>query len=113
EVLYCECCGTQLLAGHKIPVRTTDIVRPQVGGRHTLPGVTALAVSSAFELTAQSSRISGLPEQFAEVRTDAQVYSELGVVWLKPAAWSRPDDVSMAWTQKSEELDGSRHKAEA
>lgn len=64
EVLYCECCGTQLLCGNKIPLKT-------------------MFGEAGFELTALETQIEGLPEITIETRTDAQNYKDVGVVWLR------------------------------
>lgn len=64
EVLYCECCGTQLLCGNKIPF-TYPLKAPQ------------------FELTPLETQIEGLPEATIETRTDAQTYKDVGVIWLR------------------------------
>jgi len=68
EVLYCECCGTQLLCGNKIPLKGS------------------LGLETQFELTSLETQIEGLPETTVETRTDAQNYKDVGVVWLR-----RPD----------------------
>lgn len=65
EVLYCECCGTQLLCGNKIPLTN------------------ALGEESRFELTPLETQIEGLPESTVETRTDAQTYKDVGVIWLR------------------------------
>lgn len=65
EVLYCECCGTQLLCGNKIPLTV-------MGG-----------LENQFELTSLETQIEGLPETTVESRTDAQNYFDVGVVWLR------------------------------
>ena len=64
EVLYCECCGTQLLCGNKIPLRDGPL------------GI------EKYELTSLEAQIEGLPETTVESRTDAQNYRDVGVVWL-------------------------------
>lgn len=65
EVLYCECCGTQLLCGNKIPLKND------------------LHMETAFELTPLETQIEGLPEATVETRTDAQSYKDVGVIWLR------------------------------
>jgi hypothetical protein len=65
EVLYCECCGTQLLCGNKIPLKDGPL------------GV------EKYELTSLEAQIEGLPETTVESRTDAQSYRDVGVVWLR------------------------------
>lgn len=67
EVLYCECCGTQLLCGNKIPRKPAMVGLP----------------TTEFELTSLEAQIDGLPESTIETRTDAQNYRDVGVVWLR------------------------------
>lgn len=69
EVLYCECCGTQLLAGNKHPLMETT-------------SGPAKRTKVRYELTALPSNIDRLPENSNDVRTDAKAYDSLGVVWL-------------------------------
>lgn len=68
EVLYCECCGTQLLCGNKIGMAN------------------GLGIESQFELTPLETQVEGLPESTVENRTDAQSYEDVGVVWLRNLA---------------------------
>lgn len=69
EVLYCECCGTQLLCGSKTEFRQTS-------------KGPAKRTKVCFELTAQPSDLDGLPERSADGRTDSKGYDVLGVVWM-------------------------------
>ncbi len=69
EVLYCECCGTQLLAGYK-----TSAPAPGQQKR--------------YELAPMPPAIDGLPESGGSTRTDAQPYSSLGVVHLVRQDWN-------------------------
>lgn len=69
EVLYCECCGTQLLAGNKHELKETT-------------SGPAKRIKVRYELTALPSNIDRLPENANDVRTDAKAYDGLGVVWL-------------------------------
>lgn len=87
EVLYCECCGTQLLAGYKT---LAD------GGR-----------GRQFELAPLPPSIEGLPESNQHTRTDSQPASRLGVIYLVDEAWS-PRQASLDWQQGSEERDDQR-----
>lgn len=78
EVLYCECCGTQLLCGNKIALKS------------------GLGIESTFELTSLETKIEGLPETTVETRTDAQNYKDVGVVWLRKPEFdpiASPDDL--------------------
>src|SRR5690606_15794845 len=87
EVLYCECCGTQLLCGDKTPVKL-----PKSG--NGVPGCGG-GGTACFELTSLPTRIEGMPEATPSTRTDAQTYEVLGVVWLaREQDDARPDDVS-------------------
>ena len=69
EVLYCECCGTQLLCGNKVPEMINSLGGVKIPSRN-------------FELTSVESQIDGLPEATLETRTDAQSYRDVGVIWL-------------------------------
>lgn len=79
EVLYCECCGTQLLCGQKIAIRND------------------LGVEVQWELTPLEAQIEGLPETTVESRTDAQSYRDVGVVWLRHEDESPHDQGSLSW----------------
>ena len=65
EVLYCECCGAQLLAGYKMPAGGTDL-------------------NPRYELAPLPSAIEGIPEAAHQSRIDSQPYSKLGVIFLVP-----------------------------
>ncbi len=85
EVLYCECCGTQLLAGFKTHSPVTG-------------------VSERYELAPMPPALEGLPESDASTRTDAQPYSSLGVVHLLPSDWAGIEAPSeYSWSHRSEE----------
>lgn len=81
EVLYCECCGAQLLAGYKMKVPYATI--------------------NSFELAPLPANLEGMPEMAQQGRTDAQTYQTLGVVFIKPEGWVKPD--GLAWDQGSME----------
>jgi DEAD/DEAH box helicase domain-containing protein len=83
EVLYCECCGTQLLAGYKIELSNRD-----------------------YELTSFPPGIDGLPEDNPNTRTDAQTADVLGVVYLLESG-EVPTVVGRAWGQGSVQKDGA------
>lgn len=70
EVLYCECCGTQLLCGHKTALPVESCV-PGVG-----------AILGRFELAAVESDLDSLPDRASDKRTEEQGYHTHGVVWL-------------------------------
>jgi len=63
EVLYCECCGTQLLAGYKLTA-------PAVNGR------------ARYELAPMPPELEGMPETSTTSRTDMQTSDRLGVLHI-------------------------------
>jgi DEAD/DEAH box helicase domain-containing protein len=83
EVLYCECCGTQLLAGYKIEV----------------PGPIG---TKRFELAPLPPSLEGMPELSPQARTDMQAYSKLGVAYLLNDSWIPEGGwASLSWKQGS------------
>ncbi|MBO1111840.1 DEAD/DEAH box helicase [Bordetella petrii] len=92
EVLYCECCGTQLLAGYK--------TKAEHHGGH-----------QRFEIAPMPPAIDGLPEITPQTRTDSQPYHRLGVVYLIPDTWAYPGDrPALNWKQGTEERDDRRRR---
>ncbi|MFS1466057.1 DEAD/DEAH box helicase [Vibrio lentus] len=85
EVLYCECCGTQLLAGYKM----------KAGG--TIP-------NPKFELAPLPTAIAGMPEAAPQGRTDVQEYKDMGVVFLISGEYPNLDNLN--WEQGSVERSG-------
>lgn len=79
EVLYCECCGTQLLCGNKIALKN------------------GLGLEREFELTSLETQIEGLPETTVETRTDAQNYRDVGVVWLRGSGTPTASADGLKW----------------
>ncbi len=79
EVLYCECCGTQLLCGNKIALKN------------------GLGLERDFELTSLETQIEGLPETTVETRTDAQNYRDVGVVWLRAPEDKPASEDDLKW----------------
>ncbi|WP_125077250.1 DEAD/DEAH box helicase [Pseudoxanthomonas sp. SGT-18] len=77
EVLYCECCGTQLLSGRKTRVQV------EYAGA-AIPGVPGSGASPCpkFELTALPYDLDGVDGQGRDARTDQQTYDARGVVWM-------------------------------
>ena len=84
EVLYCECCGTQLLAGYKIPCG---------------PG--------RYELAAMPPDIEGLPETSFTGRTDMQTSDRLGALYLLPPGRVAAEGTGR-WSQGSVERNDGR-----
>lgn len=100
EVLYCECCGTQLLCGNKSQLRNAQ--GPAIPG---VPGSGASPVQR-YELTALPSNLDGLPDRAPEGRTDQQRYDALGVVWMGKEGAGLEE-----WDQGSEERQVGRGPA--
>ncbi|MDX2193529.1 MAG: DEAD/DEAH box helicase [Gemmatimonadales bacterium] len=98
EVLYCECCGTQLLCGNKIALDRSTLVG-QIANPNGIPGLGGALQGGAYELTASAAQLGTLPEQFREVRTDAKSYAELGVIWLTPPGGT-PRTSPIKWKQR-------------
>lgn len=71
EVLYCECCGTQFLAGQKSEVEAGD-------------GDAFGMEPETFELSLSSASIDNLPEDFIDTQSYEQPYGDFGIVWLSP-----------------------------
>lgn len=86
EVLYCECCGTQLLTGYKM----------NAGGITT--------VTPKYELAPLPTCIDSMPETSRLGRTDMQTYQNLGVIYLVPEGYPNLDD--LVWLQGSSERKG-------
>ena len=61
EVLYCECCGTQLLSGFRIPLSNVET-----------------------ELSFLPGNPEQLPDDGSVVRTDEADYATIGVIYLLP-----------------------------
>jgi DEAD/DEAH box helicase domain-containing protein len=107
EVLYCECCGTQLLSGNKIPLAAAQLNGKALTGLQGRP-----AGNGAFELTALPTQIQGLPESSTETRTDAKRYKDLGVVWLVPRDWKMGAHDDYRWEQGTEERNENGTRAD-
>ena len=90
EVLYCECCGAQLLAGYKIHAGWQDN-------------------KERIELAPMPPTIEGMPESIPQTRTDMQPYLQLGVVYLVPHNWTHPEDsAALKWKQCTNEKNDQR-----
>lgn len=68
EVLYCDCCGTLLFAGHRSSVS------------NAMPG----QPSDTVELLPVTQNLEKLPNGFSESLTDRLSYKELAVFWPSP-----------------------------
>ncbi len=90
EVLYCECCGSQLLSGYKIHAGWQDS-------------------KERIELAPMPPSIEGMPESIPQTRTDAQPYINLGVVYLTPNDWTHPEDsLALKWKHGTFERNENR-----
>jgi DEAD/DEAH box helicase domain-containing protein len=96
EVLYCECCGTQMLCGSKIP-----LVASAHSGAQPLPGLPGLGGTQVthFELTPLATEVEGLPEASLETRTDSRSHEEIGVLWLVRTDESAGGSDDYEWRQ--------------
>ena len=77
EVLYCECCGTQLLSGFRIPLSKVKT-----------------------ELSFLPGNPEQLPDDGSVVRTDEADYATIGVIYLLPTKDSAADSLE-DWQQGS------------
>ena len=77
EVLYCECCGTQLLSGFRIPLSNVET-----------------------ELSFLPGNPEQLPDDGSVVRTDETDYSTIGVIYLLPTKDVEGDGLE-GWRQGS------------
>lgn len=92
EALYCECCGTQLLAGHKVPI-------PAEAGPSGIPGMTI--EEPRLELAMGHPALDRLPENFVDLRIEERPYTDYGVVWLLPN--EEAGERKITWDQGSAE----------
>lgn len=92
EVLYCECCGTQLLCGNRIELTTQDDDFAEFSD-----------YSERFQLTSLEAQIDGLPETTIESRTDAQLYQNVGVIWLRNEQDAARNAEELSWQHRTNE----------
>jgi DEAD/DEAH box helicase domain-containing protein len=85
EVLYCDCCGTLLIAGY----------RCAAPGPNPLPG----AISARFELLPGSPELEKLPAGFSESLTDRLDWRTLAVFWPRPRGTVREPRGLVGWDQ--------------
>lgn len=90
EVLYCDCCGTLFVAGHRCNAR---------GNEMQLPG----QPSSGIELLPVSQNLEQLPGGFSESLTDQLGWNEIAVFWPIPKGQTRPADEAINWEQATVE----------
>jgi DEAD/DEAH box helicase domain-containing protein len=86
EVLYCDCCGTLFVAGHRCNAR---------GDREPLPR----QPSPGIELLPVSQNLEQLPGGFSENLTDQLGWKEIAVFWPFPRGQNRPNDELLQWDQ--------------
>jgi len=95
EVLYCECCGTQLLCGNRIEATSQDDDFAEFSDSN-----------ESFQLTSLEAQIDGLPETTIESRTDAQLYQNVGVVWLRNEHDATRSTEELSWQHRTNEFYG-------
>lgn len=97
EVLYCDCCGTLLLAGHRCH---------SSGSSTPMPGQPPRGI----ELLPVSQDLEQLPGGFSESLTDLLGWKELGLFWPLPKGQDSPPPENLRWEQAKnkaiEEADG-------
>lgn len=86
EVLYCDCCGTLLVAGHRCP---------SSGEAAPLPGQPPRGI----ELLPVSQDLEQLPGGFSESQTDRLGWKDVGVFWPIPAGRTAPPPDHLCWQQ--------------
>lgn len=89
EVLYCDCCGTLFVAGHRCNAQ---------GNAAPLPGQPPRGI----ELLPVSQDLEQLPGGFSENLTDRLGWKELGVFWPMPPGQDPPDTDHLRWHQATE-----------
>lgn len=88
EVLYCDCCGTLLVAGFRSPA---------VAGQNPLPGQPPI---HGIELLPVSPALERLPAGFSESLTDRLKWKELAVFWPRPVGEGIPEPLGLEeWEQ--------------
>jgi DEAD/DEAH box helicase domain-containing protein len=88
ETLYCECCGTLLMAGYRC--------RVVANAADALPG---FAPAAGEELLPASPELELLPHGSTEFRTVEQPWQRLAVFWPLPEGATLHDEVSDGWMQ--------------
>lgn len=86
EVLYCDCCGTLLVAGHRCY---------SSGSSSPMPGQPAREI----ELLPVSQDLEQLPGGFSESLTDLLGWKELGIFWPLPEGQDPPPSENLRWMQ--------------
>jgi DEAD/DEAH box helicase domain-containing protein len=86
EVLYCDCCGTLFVAGHRCDSASNSV---------PLPG----QPPSGIELLPVSQDLEQLPGGFSENLTDRLSWAEMGVFWPLPKDRPHPDPDHLVWSQ--------------
>jgi DEAD/DEAH box helicase domain-containing protein len=86
EVLYCDCCGTLFVTGHRCNSASNAV---------PLPG----QPPSGVELLPVSQDLEQLPGGFSENLTDRLSWAEMGVFWPLPKGQPHPDPDHLAWDQ--------------
>jgi hypothetical protein len=83
EVLYCDCCGTMMLAGHRSRTEPKRRGQPQ----------------NKTELLPVTQDLEKLPNGFSESLTDRTNYKDLAVFWPKPRDIDLSQKNAIEWKQ--------------
>lgn len=86
EVLYCDCCGTLMVAGHRF----------EAIGAPPLPGQPP---SGGIEFLPVSRNLDRLPGGFSESLTDRMSWKDVALFWPLPDGKSSPDGDHLQWDQ--------------
>lgn len=87
EVLYCDCCGTLFVAGHRCGAG---------GAEDPMPGEPP---ENGVELLPVSHDLEKLPGGFSESLTDRLGWKEIAVFWPLPAGADKPPIGRRSWQQ--------------
>jgi DEAD/DEAH box helicase domain-containing protein len=87
EVLYCDCCGTLMVAGHRFDAN---------GGSPPLPGQPP---SGGIEFLPVSRNLDQLPGGFSESLTDRMTWKDVALFWPLPEKQTSPHGDYLTWDQ--------------
>jgi DEAD/DEAH box helicase domain-containing protein len=89
EVLYCDCCGTLFLAGHRCNAQ---------GNAAPMPGQPPRGI----ELLPVSQDLEKLPGGFSDSLTDRLGWKEIGIFWPIYPGQAPPDTDHLRWHQATQ-----------
>lgn len=100
ETLYCDCCGTLMVAGHRYEAQ---------GAVPQMPMQPAGA--GGIELLPVSRNLDRLPASFSESLTDRKGWRDLAVFWPLPDGLDSPPVSHLSWMQaKRSSIDAQEGK---